>query len=103
MRLGQGFPTFFGRSFAALRNSTLCPAIREHETRRQDAADRIGFGFWYGHSVEIVDSPNLRVEDGAFTVMAWVKITGPNTQPYDLIEKQFDGESQTGPGTSSTR
>jgi hypothetical protein len=48
VRLGQGFSTFFGRSFGTLRHSTLCPAIREHEIRRQDTVDRTGFGFWYG-------------------------------------------------------
>ena len=55
------------------------------------APAKVGSGFMLDgiyDFVEVPDAPNLHLEEGDFTIAAWVRITGPNTRQYDLLDKQ---------------
>ncbi len=42
--------------------------------------------------VAVADAPDLHLEDGDFSLMAWVNVSGPKSRQYEVMDKQ-DGPS----------
>jgi hypothetical protein len=94
VRPGQGFRTFFGRSFVEFRNSTLCPEIRALELRHKDTADRTGFGFWYGHEHLPACIDALRQQDGV-SFVTWFCVNQPEAWQHEPERRVVCEANQT--------